>query len=401
MLALALMVVLTLVVTGFSLRLDAHVRTEILRIDQRSARLAAESGVAQAMSVLSDANFNATTDTDEWFNYGRVGLDRFQVGDSYFRVQIVDNGGRVNLNTVSREQMEKIYFSDEQIDSLLDWREDQLQPRPLGAKDEYYNSLETPYNVRLRRLETVDELLLVKGFTPKFLFDPPENVSGNLLLAGNIADQPALFDLVTVDSRSPNVRADGSAKINANTANTNQLTQAGLSQQVAQAIIQRRNTQGTFTSLGQLFQIPGLNTEAFRAILNNLTLTNETSVSGLINLNTASEAVLNSIPNLAPDQVQSILSRQGTFAELGELADLPGFTAQVLEQVGGLFTIGSQSFTIRVEGLHNAARFYLEANVIVEEGRLKILRVRPPLTYDVVTRWQWPTEPDTTTVIVD
>ena len=313
MLALATMVILTLVVTSFSIRLDSHLKSESIRVDRRKTDLAIQAGLSRAMAALVAANVNVTTTTDEWVNLGERGSVAFQVGDAEVRMEILDTARFVNLNTASQEQLERLNLTDDQVASILDYREDQLQPRQLGAKDEYYNTLTTPYNVKLRRFDSVTELLLVREFTPNDLLFPPQNTNGSALLSGNIEDQPAPIDILTTESLSPNRRQDGTERVNLNIAQNAQLVQAGISNQAAQAIVQRRNTQGQFTSLNQVFAVNGLNLQDAEVILNVATISAENFLAGKININTAPEAVLRTIPELTDDQVQGILTRQGSF----------------------------------------------------------------------------------------
>lgn len=57
----------------------------------------------------------------------------------------------------------------ELIDSLLDWLDQDLQTRPLGAEDSYYMSLDNPRRAANQLLISPTELRLVKGFTPELV----------------------------------------------------------------------------------------------------------------------------------------------------------------------------------------------------------------------------------------
>lgn len=393
--SLVVLVVITLVVTTLSTRLSTHIRTERIRIEERRALDMAYAGIARALVSIQTAEPNFTTTTDEWLTLGNAGSEFFQVGRGGFRIEIIDAGAYLNLNTVTEEMLRNLSLTEEQIAALLDWREEGFQPRPLGAKDEYYNALNVPYNTKLGRFETVDELLLVKGFTPQDLFVPRENITGQLLLPGTPEDQPALSELFTVDSLSLNVDEEGNQRVNVNTADDDALEDAGIEDNLAEAIIAFRNTQGTFETLGQVFQVPGVTNDQAEDILNNLTITNDQFVPGKINLNTADEAVLNAIPNISVDLVQDILSRQGTIEQLGELATMPGVDNQQLQDLADLFTVNSQAYIVRVEGQFGPARYALEAVVVLDEGVPKVQKVQRPLFSDYLVRWDWP---DTTTI---
>ncbi|MEZ5164225.1 MAG: type II secretion system protein GspK [Fimbriimonadaceae bacterium] len=400
--SLALTLVMILVVTSFGMRIGSHIRTEATRNDQRAAFSMAESGIAQARLNIELLTTPYTSTTDDWVALGQNGDENFLVGNGSFRIQILDAGAFVNLNSVSEEQLQRMNIQDELLSALLDWREEQLQPRALGAKDEFYNTLTTPYNAKLRNFDSVDELLLVKGFTPALLYQVQEDVSGELLVPGDVAEQPALYELLTTDSASLNQREDGTARVNVNTVGLGQLIQAGLQAQTAQAIIQRRNTQGTFEDIGEVFATQNLQQQDLSAILSNLTTTAEPTVKGKINLNTASEAVLNSIPEMTTDITEAILSRQGSFVSLGELAEIPGVTAQVLQDIADYFTVGSSAFIARIQGKYNNATVTIEAVITLnEENRSQVLKIRRLPASVAVDQWGWADESTTDTTLME
>jgi general secretion pathway protein K len=399
-LSLIAIVILTAVVTGFSTRLTAHVQTETARLDRRSGELAIQAGIARAMATLAEANLNTLDLTEEWYTIGQGGVTEFQVGETNVRFEIIDSTRFVNLNTANEEQLQRLNLTEEQVAALLDWREEQLQPRLEGAKDEYYNTLETPYNTRLRRLESLSELFLIRDFTPFSILNPPTTINSNVISSGSIEDQVPLIEVAVVDSTSPNTRADGTQRVNLNVAQLPQLVQAGISNQAAQLILQRRN-QGQFTSYSQVFAINGLNVQDARTLLNVATITNETTLSGKINLNTAPESVLRTIPNLQEDQVQSIINQQGNFDELGDLADIPGFSTNALQQVADFFTIGCQTFIVRLQASKGTTKSYREAFITVQNGTPRLVKQAQPLPRDPLTAWTWEADATTTTVLME
>ncbi|HBG47821.1 MAG TPA: hypothetical protein DDW94_12660 [Deltaproteobacteria bacterium] len=58
---------------------------------------------------------------------------------------------------------------DSLADQLVDWIDSDTTPRGRGAEESYYMTLAEPYKPRNNYPESVDELLLVKGFTPEVL----------------------------------------------------------------------------------------------------------------------------------------------------------------------------------------------------------------------------------------
>lgn len=398
--ALVLSVALTILVVAFSERIGMYIQNETTKLESRHARQAAMAGIARAQASLELMLESTSLDTEEWWTMGSTGDESFVVGRGSFRLQILDAGRLIDINRVEEEQLRNLFLTDEQVDSLLDWREEDLQPRAQGAKDTYYNNLAEPYNTKLRDFETLDELFLVRGFTPSTLFEINENVSGTGSFLVNDQERLPLSELLTVDSLSENVREDGTARINVNQSNQNALIQAGISQQAAEAIIQQRNTVGTFETLGDVFDTPGLSNTDAEAILEALTVeAGGLPVRGKINLNTALPQVLASVPEMQPDLVDSIIARQGTFVSLGELATLPGVSVATLSSLADVFTVNSLAFHVRVIGSYGGSTVALEALVVMNEGRATVRKVRNGPQSDVLVRWGWNDEAAYETVL--
>lgn len=397
--ALVAVTILTLVAVTAASSIRADLLAAQNRLERRRAERSAQSAVQFAMVALQQVDPNALTENDEWNDLD--GTISYQVGQSTFRVQVVDMGAFINLNTAPQEQLEKLPLTTEQIESLLDWREADLNPRTSGAKDDFYNALDEPYNAALRRLETVDEVLLVKDWLPATLYDPPTQTTSQPLVNAATEDQPLLADLFTVDSASPNVNSDGEQRADINQVQEQQLTALGISQPVAQAIIQRRNTQGTFETMRQVLEVQGVDEEAAEALLNGVSVSSEASLPGRINLNTASEAVLNSIPGMDSQTTNAILGQQGSFASIGELATLGNVSIDVVRETADYFTVGSSAFLVRAMGEDGGRRVYLEAVVVIDDTGVHLKRLQTPPFGDMRSRWGWDEEPGSDTVIVE
>jgi len=119
--------------------------------------------------------------------------------------------------------------TEEIADSILDWIDDSSdEPREFGAKDEYYTSLDPPYYTRNGIPDSLDELLLVRGVTPKLLYGIDWNRNGIIDLGEPDEASLAEFDVfdgslnlglisyLTLDSRESMVTSEGLDKINVN-----------------------------------------------------------------------------------------------------------------------------------------------------------------------------------------
>ncbi len=63
-------------------------------------------------------------------------------------------------------------------DAILDWIDDDDNIREFGCEREYYSGLDPPYAPRNGPLETVEELLLIRGVAPQLLFGRDMNRNG-------------------------------------------------------------------------------------------------------------------------------------------------------------------------------------------------------------------------------
>jgi general secretion pathway protein K len=92
-------------------------------------------------------------------------------------VRIYDEAGKINIQRLPppymRQLLEKRLGQDpDKIAALLDAWQDWSDPDDLkrtnGAEKDYYETLSTPYEPRNALIETVEELLLIKGFAEAF-----------------------------------------------------------------------------------------------------------------------------------------------------------------------------------------------------------------------------------------
>jgi hypothetical protein len=109
-------------------------------------------------------------------------------------------------------------------DSILDWLDEDSDPRPNGSELEYYSVLPTPYAPKNGPIDSVEELLLVRGITPALLFGIDSNRNGVVDPAeqqGGIVDDTQTASLgwasfLTVHGYESNKKRDGTPKINVN-----------------------------------------------------------------------------------------------------------------------------------------------------------------------------------------
>ena len=242
------------------------------------ARRAAESGVDYVAAILADQKNNGILGSDLYdnpslFQGQTVSGDsasspweacRFSVlapiegGESSgaLRYGLIDEAGRLNLNALvnwSRTQGSQtgagtgggsstgtgagtasnplLYLPNmtpEIADAIMDWLDSDDDPRESGAESDYYQSLNPSYVARNGPIHSLDELLLIKGVTPRLLYGEDANRNGLLDPNEDDGDQSPPSDdgngtldrgwapYLTLYSRESNTDVSGRARINLN-----------------------------------------------------------------------------------------------------------------------------------------------------------------------------------------
>ncbi len=109
-------------------------------------------------------------------------------------------------------------------DAILDWLDDDDEARPNGAELEFYSTLPTPYAPKNGPIDSVEELLLVRGVTPQLLFGVDANRNGVIDPAEQqmaMVDPNSMASLgwaafLTVHGQEGNKRRDGTPRTNIN-----------------------------------------------------------------------------------------------------------------------------------------------------------------------------------------
>lgn len=293
-----IMLILTTLVVAFETSASRELRSGANFASQAQRFYAARGALLYAASALSQTSSNGATygivppgpDTDSngWMN----------VGDAWVKIDVIDTAGLLNLNSADQATLQRLpVFADnpDLIAAIIDWRTPETQMLPNGAKSDYYNSLNPPYDCKCAPYDSVDELLLVKGMTPTILHgnaagtavNTDANSSGTGSLpgigstgAGPITRQAAapaaaggspaggaggatgtsttadtdwtdiysgsnipLSEMFTTVGRERNVAADGTLRVNINTASAQDLQdKLGIDATLANGLVRFRSS---------------------------------------------------------------------------------------------------------------------------------------------------------------
>ena len=196
----------------------------------------AQAGAQKAMAVLAG---DETEDTDgfkdTWassegeFKDMHLGEDGYvsvsyklldDAGVEETRYGLVDEEGKININKATADVLQQLFeltalttsqTASDIADSILDWVDEDSEPHTNGAEDGYYEGLAQAYACKDAKFQVLEELLLVKGMTQDIF-----------------------------DKASAYLTVYGKGMVNLNTADKYVLQALGMSNTLAEKVIQYR-----------------------------------------------------------------------------------------------------------------------------------------------------------------
>ncbi|MBN2702744.1 MAG: general secretion pathway protein GspK [Pontiellaceae bacterium] len=228
---LGVLLILPLIV--MSIAFDAKLEAQLISYKKKKlkAETLAYSGIEYAKAILAQQSQVSETDVEELGQEDRDGFMQMALyaqrglstsstiypGDStneMFTITIESAESGRNVNLLTRDQWMDIFEManvpstqwEELIDCLTDWIDDNDLHELNGAEsdDEFYE--EQGYPVKNSQLDSVEELLLIKGWTPEILYGSSAEDGSDEVFG--------IADILTVW---------GDGKVNINTAPTNTL----------------------------------------------------------------------------------------------------------------------------------------------------------------------------------
>ena len=366
--------------TGRNSRLDMKV--SVLTTEKLRCKWACRAGIETAIGVLnedtreSDSLIDLWSDNDEDFN-------DILLENCRFTVRVVDEASRLNINTITKEQLLALPDMVEEIaDAIIDWRDKDDTPQSAGAEAGYYENLPFGYMTRNGPFRTVRELFLVKDVTEELFYGEDTNFNGQLDLNEKDGDSsPPLDDgdseldlgwieYLTCYSYDNNKDASGNTRININSANENQLVRSlNIRSSQAKGIVEQRPKNG-YQSIGDLInskspktaqqsskkqsdESESLDLQTFYQIADKITVGNEKQIPGKVNINTASKEVLavllgggDSAEQIAEDIVAYREGLMYGMESVAELMQLGSISIDNFKKIVGFITTRSNVFTI-------------------------------------------------------
>jgi len=332
-------------------------------------------------------------------------------------------------------------MTEEIANAMLDWIDpSNSTQRSGGAKSDYYAGLNPPYRTKSGPTDSLEELLLVRGVTPQLLFGADTNRNG---IIDPEEQNGSATDLgwsayLTFYGRELNVDADGNPRVYINDTDISGLIDkltTAVGADLANYIVAYRlygpaqaskggkavtvggsvnrdqlDTKRKGQSIGSLFELintsvsipardpkmpaitypsplnnKGTQRQLLPLLLDKTTTSRDTEIPGRININTAPEAVLKTLPGLNPTDLQTIVSHRPADTSSDPIYQTPAWllteanvSPTTLKALERYVTARSQVYRVQVvgyfEGGGPAAR--VEAVIDTNGGKPRIVYYR-------------------------
>ena len=309
---------------------------------------------------------------------------------------LVDEAAKLNLNTATSAMLEALpRMTPELAAAIIDWRDANTTVSEGGAEDETYQRLNPPYRCKNAPFESVDELRLVYGMDLEILYGDDANLNGALDPNENDGDtaapdddrnailDPGLLEYVTVWSRESTM---GRTNVNDPNALAVILQDAfGVSR--ANQILQQLASGGgggaggpgggggvgptTYTNDTQFYLASRMTRNEFDQVAEQLVAApiGTNYVQGLVNVNTASEAVLQCIPGISTQYAATVAAYRvsntsDSLKSVAWLVEVIG--SEAAQQAAPYITTRTYQFTADIAAVGHFDRGYQRAKSVLD-----------------------------------
>ncbi|MCK5654772.1 MAG: general secretion pathway protein GspK [Candidatus Aureabacteria bacterium] len=267
LIVLWILTILSVIALSFVYMMRLEIKMAKYQRDKAQAFYLARAGLERAIvQLVIDKRSSRKIDAlNESWSVNPDAYEDVNLAGGSYKVEVSDESGKININTASAGLLRNLpVIKDaenraEICDSIIDWRDTNSNHELSGSEDNYYQALEEPYHCKNGHLDTVEELLLVKGVTGDLLYEEDADSDTSFLDGdGDGVSNIRLKDIITVYT-------DG--KVNINTAGLEVLSSLiGGNAELARNIIKYRagadGVDGTeddspFSSAGKVTSIVG------------------------------------------------------------------------------------------------------------------------------------------------
>ncbi|MFT4689659.1 MAG: type II secretory pathway component PulK [Limisphaerales bacterium] len=331
-----------------------------------------------------------------------VGRDPSGEITEYPYFNLIDEAGKLNLNTAQFTNLIELPFMTEELAyAIIDWRDTDDEPQENGgAESDTYLRFNPPYTAKNSPFETTDELRLVNGATDAILYGEDANRNGVLDPNEDDGDDTpptdnsdgtldlGILEFVTVYSRESTVQTNGDPRITVVAANQGQ--QGGgnpasqeLQDHLTEILGEDRANEvagrvGNANSVLQFYILSQLTSAEFAQIDDALSMSTN-AVEGLINVNTASADVLNTLPGIEWNDAEAMVAyREQNESALNSVAWLTEVLTEQddkLNAIGPFVTDKGYQYTADISAVGRNGRGYRRSLLVfdISEHRPKVV----------------------------
>ena len=367
-----------MVAAGLLFRMRAEIAASVAANNRQQCYETALCGLQRTISILRTSANDPTVWRDNPDLFQNQLVFRDGVETWYFslyaensldplkcRFGATDEASKININTADAATLAKLpNMTSQLVDCLLDYRDRDSDTRAEGAEQDYYSGLKIPYAIKNGPLGTMEELLLIKGFTGPVIYGEDMNLNGMLDKNEDDGDDTfppdnrdgkldtGLMGLATVYSYEMNNDSNGQPRININGTDMGRLASCGLPQATVDFITLYRAEGNVFRHPSMLLDMKypsrqkknpdgspvvldsGVTAANIDLVMDKLTTipagTLGGIVPGLVNVNTASARVLACLGGMDDNLASHIIdarsgavlaagSTEGRATDLGEM----------------------------------------------------------------------------------
>ena len=206
MIVLWVLVLLIALATEFAFSMKMEVNTTRNYKEDTESYYLAKAGINLALAeLLKNARFHSIHEEYGWIMGKKVPVPDVSSGDSTESEEVLefdivnrtdielehgtitytirDENGKISINSTSKPTLNKLLAysgvkekldQDTISDSILDWIDTDKNHRLNGAEDDYYRTQRPPYYAKNGKIETLNELLKIRGITEEILYGSPE-----------------------------------------------------------------------------------------------------------------------------------------------------------------------------------------------------------------------------------
>ncbi len=331
-----------------------------------------------------------------------------------------DEESRININTIDLGQLDKLPgFTSATAAAITDWRDFDQEPSEEGAEQPVYAEQPVPYLVRNGPIETLRELLFVRGVRPELLLGEDQNANGVLdpeeqdgAASAPMDNGDAILDrgwsqYLATESAARNVSAKDERRLNINFATQDELAALpDISDDLAKSIVEFRES-NQFSSIIDLLNVrrmqqrndnnarreggnetdggdggrqsqnleatgdPLIDRELLKKIADDVTTNFGVTQAGVVNVNSASARVLSMLPGIDDELAQAIVQhrRQNQhFPTIAHLLDVRGMDQDKLKELANSLTTRSDTWRVFSEGFVPSTGARKRIEVIIRMG---------------------------------